>query len=1060
MTNSTVNKIISRIQFTIYSFLVFILSIVILSYAILSYGLNIEHLVLPHFKAEQLYIKLDKKLILHVKRIDVTLSNRIQNKTPLFDIPRFSPIINMARKNFQYLYIDELNIEDLKVTFRYTFDSQEPEDNRFTINSKDINASVSYQNYEHYTKLNIDHFIHIPSKVHLNGSSVYNFIEQDSYTKIRASLDKCADVSFYSYENGNEISFTASSNVFSDLSPIVKIFDFDYNLYKWIVPYNKAGSYQILEARGTYSYTDEKELLNTLYIHAQEKNLSYTFKEGFSPVNGLDADIFFSKGILDVRPHQASYNKHEIQKGQVIIDFNGKDILLIIDLHAKVQLQRDIVETIESYDIPLPLLQYSGKIDAHVKIFVNLDSSDAYAIGQFFIKDSQVALDGVPYKVKNTFIRLHKSILSIDTAQVEFKDIFKAHVNGQVDLKDVVGDVYFDIDRASLPLSKDKNIILTSKNSRIGLHFTKDSESYILPDTQWRFNDMEISVKESEVFLKEKFSSILLFKDLQVNIKDLLDFNTSGFYNLKDEYAVLDINLSKLNYNKGDLNLSKQVQDIPVKLIYKDAKTKLSLLDKSIFFINQKPLYIQPTSFLLNNGYLDANNTIISYDKQFFSYISTHYKLGSTSIKVQSRNTILNNHDTLYIQAPFDILYHYVKNEHYLDIPKYKIHATLNKEDELDLQIRDIKKLKQHSNILKRYDINEGKANITYIDDTLGVDIDLKNFHPLLSKNGENIYDYNIKGSYQNGTTNLQINNKLNFLYRRKGKITAKNIDFNIFEILSYLRLIKSDKKDKAIDLIIKTKKCDISLGDSNRKVLADTINIQIKNDNIFAQLVHKNGAVLFEGNDRNFSVHAQGLNDDFMNNLFKFSNFSGGDLSFAMEGSIDNLTGIINIKDTIIEDYTVLNNTLAFFNTIPSLVTFSIPNYSKNGLQAQEIYASFHKDGDIIDIKEAKILSKELIITATGKTNLKKEDIELLMQVKTDIGSSAKNIPILGYIIFGKDSISTTVRVHGPLKDPIVESSVGKSIIVAPYNILKRALKMPFQAFGLFEDEEDNISN
>ena len=107
--------------------------------------------------------------------------------------------------------------------------------------------------------------------------------------------------------------------------------------------------------------------------------------------------------------------------------------------------------------------------------------------------------------------------------------------------------------------------------------------------------------------------------------------------------------------------------------------------------------------------------------------------------------------------------------------------------------------------------------------------------------------------------------------------------------------------------------------------------------------------------------------------------------------------------------------------------------------------------------INDTKVDSKELIITARGKSDLKKETIDLLMQVKTDIGSTAKDIPVIGYIIFGEDTVSTTVRVHGELKDPKVESAVAKSVIVAPLNIIKRTITLPLQVLDLFEEKESN---
>jgi AsmA-like protein len=190
------------------------------------------------------------------------------------------------------------------------------------------------------------------------------------------------------------------------------------------------------------------------------------------------------------------------------------------------------------------------------------------------------------------------------------------------------------------------------------------------------------------------------------------------------------------------------------------------------------------------------------------------------------------------------------------------------------------------------------------------------------------------------------------------------------------------------------------------------------------------------------------------MNHLFKFSTFEGGNLSLTMQGDFEHFNGLIKVDNTKIKDYTVLNNTLAFFNTIPALVTFSVPGYSSKGLKVSEMYTNFEVNKDHVTIKDTKISSKELTITAKGESDLKKENIDLLMEVKTDIGSSAKNIPLLGYIIFGDDTVSTTVRVHGDLKDPKVENSVAKSIIVAPYNIIKRTITLPFKVFDIFDDK------
>ncbi|SFV51756.1 FIG01209130: hypothetical protein [hydrothermal vent metagenome] len=56
----------------------------------------------------------------------------------------------------------------------------------------------------------------------------------------------------------------------------------------------------------------------------------------------------------------------------------------------------------------------------------------------------------------------------------------------------------------------------------------------------------------------------------------------------------------------------------------------------------------------------------------------------------------------------------------------------------------------------------------------------------------------------------------------------------------------------------------------------------------------------------------------------------------------------------------------------------------------------------------------------------------------------------MVGYIIFDGQSISTTLKVYGKLEDPKVETMLAKDIIVAPLNIIKRTLLLPFHLLGL----------
>jgi hypothetical protein len=182
------------------------------------------------------------------------------------------------------------------------------------------------------------------------------------------------------------------------------------------------------------------------------------------------------------------------------------------------------------------------------------------------------------------------------------------------------------------------------------------------------------------------------------------------------------------------------------------------------------------------------------------------------------------------------------------------------------------------------------------------------------------------------------------------------------------------------------------------------------------------------------------------MENLFAFSNFEGGNLSFTAQGKTDSFEGVVRIENTTLKEYIVLNNILSFVNTIPSLVTFSLPNYNTKGLFVKETYSHFTYQKQQFGLDNYTLNSPELKIGGTANVNMINDSITGTLTLKTDLGSLLSKIPAVGYILFGEDgSISTTVNLKGKLSDPIVETAVAKEVVSAPFNILKRTVTYPF---------------
>ncbi|MCD6173515.1 MAG: AsmA-like C-terminal domain-containing protein, partial [Sulfurimonas sp.] len=195
-------------------------------------------------------------------------------------------------------------------------------------------------------------------------------------------------------------------------------------------------------------------------------------------------------------------------------------------------------------------------------------------------------------------------------------------------------------------------------------------------------------------------------------------------------------------------------------------------------------------------------------------------------------------------------------------------------------------------------------------------------------------------------------------------------------------------------------------------------------------------------------------FNDKFMEKLFLLSDFKGGTFEFDMNGTIKNYDGIFTVKNTIVLDYKILNNILAFVNTVPSLLTFSIPGYHKKGLKVNTAYMKFKSKNNILNISDIYLDSKEIDIFGKGKANFIEDTLDLELSLKSDLGSKISKIPLVGYLLMGEDSISTTLSITGKLSDPDIKSLIAKDIAVVPLNILKRTITLPYK---LFQNSDNN---
>jgi len=227
-------------------------------------------------------------------------------------------------------------------------------------------------------------------------------------------------------------------------------------------------------------------------------------------------------------------------------------------------------------------------------------------------------------------------------------------------------------------------------------------------------------------------------------------------------------------------------------------------------------------------------------------------------------------------------------------------------------------------------------------------------FYPykVLMENGKPTDSYRINGKINKDKIYLKVNNKTNIKIDKNIKININKAVVNVNEILRLINDTNSSHSDHAQSITLNARKSSFHVG-KDRSITADNLDLQYDNKILTAQLQHQNGKAGLRIENNQLNLYGQNFNDYFMEKLFAHSKFIGGDLDFIISGTLDNYSGLFHIKNSTIVDYALLNNILAFINTVPSLVTFSLPGYSKNGLFVKQAYANFNAAKGVFNLSD-----------------------------------------------------------------------------------------------------------
>ncbi|WP_103583043.1 AsmA-like C-terminal domain-containing protein [Campylobacter concisus] len=544
---------------------------------------------------EQLYIKLDKKIIARAKHIKLpNFKKESKQKSSDERLLNLSKSVDFIDTIFQEISLENVQIGDdfkLKILFL---------DDIFFVDSPYLNVDIKFQN-EQQDGIDLFSVRNLSFKdfnVSISGEGSADFDKNDykfegNFTshELQGKLNFALKDTFLTYK-AYDVEAGSIKNFIDELDRRIEL---NSEVKSWIYGYIVADDYELKEINGKADLAKNNFYLNDLNATANTKNLLVKFEKDLPAVNVGEANITLKNSKLKFDLISPIYKGKKLDGSSVVINniFDEKSANLELFIKTKSIYDEAINEILKAYKIIVPVRQLSGKMDASLKILIkldeksleNFDERSVIANGEFKLSDAILEIAGSKFNTKNALVKLiNTTNLNIDATGFGL-EFFKANAKADINLQKSTGEIKGVIE--SFDLKEKNDEILAFKNEPFSafLDFSKADETLLKIEPfglDMSFgSESKIATKNSKFFIESspvlKQNGVLGFDELSIKSKDFTDLEIFA-KEVNFDLPFLDKNGSK--YENDDLKIL--VSKAGVKVDSASKKLSLDIKEKAI----------------------------------------------------------------------------------------------------------------------------------------------------------------------------------------------------------------------------------------------------------------------------------------------------------------------------------------------------------------------------------------------------------------------------------------------------------------------------------------------
>lgn len=660
----------------IWIFFLFIVLVFVAFITTLVNGISIDGITLPKIKIDQLYIKLDKKLIVTIESLSV-------DKTTQTDTSLEESALILENLPYLHQFFSRIDMKQIRYdneTFSLSYD-----DRVFTLKSRHLDLKARILPVDKW-RFNVeveeaflkDYFLHLKGLSHNDLQNKHYSFEGDFETfgiQGRTLIDLQNSLVTYHIQS-HPFTHQALSDFMNfivtqiELEPIIKA---------WIHE-NIVGKEYILHAlEGKFDLNTFDFFPLEMKGNADVQDALITFEPNVPAAHADKIGIRLDKDTLLFDITNPTYESKTLQKADVYIyNLLTKGTGIVVDLGAKARLDASIHKILHAFKIDVPLTQTSGLTDAAVKLDIRFLPFDINATGLFKLSPSNFQLSNVPMSTRSGTIELDNLTVKLNKTNLRYKNLFDIDTTGILDTH--IGNYNGKVDIHSLFIDFNGNTLINQKEllDQNGSFTIDENETVIaLPQiaTVMSFSGNKNVFNMNDLSLLRPLSPLMQENNLskgslKLTTKDFETFDASILLDdvpspfLENNQTVTHFNIAlttdtktidahtldgKLNL-KYDQEITLHVNDLNISIPDQNGSFDMPV-KTTVYGVNSSLIDSKTEKTVLSDRYTmllhkDQTNLRSNYHKSSFDYEKKKNVLtiNATAMDDNTTNTLFNKH--------------------------------------------------------------------------------------------------------------------------------------------------------------------------------------------------------------------------------------------------------------------------------------------------------------------------------------------------------------------------------------------------------------------------------